>query len=117
MTNEKLGAEQGRERKPRNRWWLSWVQTSEDFRPLAHPPNKDVLGWWCSGYDADDNAILCAAVIGSTERDAKKAIAKDWPESKTANWRFCRLLESLELSDRFPLDSWAKERFAQEAGR
>lgn len=99
-----------------NVWWLSWVQPTPDYRPLTDPPNEAILGWWCTGFDSEDHAILCAAVIGKTEAAAKKLVAKDWPESRSASWRFCQLLDSLELSDRFLLSEWAKERFERERG-
>jgi len=97
-------------------WWVSWVQSTKDFRPMTDPPNATILGWWCTGFDAEERAILCAAVLAKTERDAKRNVAIDWPESRGAEWRFSQPLESLELSDRFPLKGWAKERFERERG-
>lgn len=28
------------------RFWLSWHQPTEDYRPLTDPPVEGVLGWW-----------------------------------------------------------------------
>lgn len=98
------------------KWWLSWVQPTEDFRPLSFPPNKDVLGWWCSGYSSDEHAILCAAVQAVDEDAAWEAIMKDWPDMGEV--RFCGSKDSEWLpSDRFPLrtrngDDWMAKRFA-----
>lgn len=112
-------AETRKGRKPRrNVWWLSWVQPTPDYRPVTDPPNAGVLGWWCTGFDSEDSAILCAAVIGKNENDAKDKVIEDWPEAETSTWRFCEPMEHpYKLSDRFPLDGWAKERFKQERGK
>jgi len=92
------------------KWWLSWVQPTEDYRPLSYPPHSSVLGWWCSGYDADDFATLCACVEAKSEQSAKAAINIDWPERK--KWRFCEAKpDDFTPGDRFPLKGWAKERF------
>jgi|SRR5882757_6278637 len=91
-------------------YWLSWIQPTEDYRPLTDPPNVAVLGWWCSGYDSEDHATLCAGVWAKSEPAAKKHIQEDWPEAK--EWRFCEQQESNFIpSDRFPLEGWAKERW------
>jgi hypothetical protein len=98
--------------KPRKRFWLSWIQPTPDYRPVMDPPNDAVLGWWCTGFDSNDSAILCAGVQASTPSAAKKAIAMDWPEAEIAVWRFCDVIEPpFKLSDRFPLKGWAKERW------
>jgi hypothetical protein len=95
------------------RYWLSWIQPTEDYRPKTYPPNKDVLGWWCSGYDSEDNAILCACVAAKTETKAKSVIKKDWPEAK--QWRFCDpQTADFRPGDRFPIAGWMTERFKLE---
>ncbi len=94
-----------------NRFWLSWYQPTEDYRPLHDPPNLAVLGWWCSGYGlSDETATLCALVLAPSEAAAKKKIKMDWPEA--ANWRFCDSVgPEWELSDRFPVGKgWMKDR-------
>lgn len=92
------------------RFWMSWEERSKDYRPLKSPPNKAVLGWWCSGYAGDgSHSMLVAWVEAKNERDAKKAIAQDWPGKRT--WRFIETREpDWRPSDRFPLADWTKER-------
>jgi hypothetical protein len=62
------------------RFWISWYQSTEDYRPLRDPPDGNVLGWWCSGYREND-ASICALVSGSNSEDACKAVQVDWPEA------------------------------------
>jgi hypothetical protein len=96
------------------RFWISWVQDTDDHRPLTFPPNKAVLGWWCSGETASGAAIICALVVARHEAAARDAIIKDWPEAlEHSDWRFFDCVgNSWELSDRFPLSDWMKERMA-----
>lgn len=62
--------------KPRNRWWLSWVQTTEDVRPLTDPPNENILGWWCSGYDAEDSiAARIQNLLSTKYTNTQKIVA------------------------------------------
>lgn len=100
------------------RYWISWVQRTEDFRPLHYPPNEAILGWWCSGYDSDDNAILCAAVDAVEASDACVAIFEEWPEAKDDmaenGWRIFQhdKGDNWTPGDRFPIDKpWMAERF------
>ncbi len=93
------------------RYWVSWVQPGDDHRPLTFPPNDAILGWWCSGYTESDKAILCALVLALSEELARAAIYMDWPEAKTANWRFVNERDRDYLpGDRFPLSEWMKAR-------
>lgn len=90
------------------RFWLSWIQPTEDHRPLTYPPGPGVLGWWCSG-DCQEGATLCALVEAEDEEDADKTIRADWPEKAT--FRFIDEAEPDWLpNDRFPLSDWMKER-------
>lgn len=89
-------------------YWISWYQPTEDHRPLTYPPNKGVLGWWCTGM-SDKGDTLCAMVVADTAVHAEEIIRVDWPEAET--WRFCDEVATTTLSDRFPLDSkWMKPR-------
>lgn len=96
------------------RFWISWVQPTEDWRPLTDPPQNQIVGWWCSGYDPEDRATLCALVSASTLDDAKNALRVSWPEvpPNKGDWRFAEEREPKYLpGDRFPLEkSWEKER-------
>jgi len=89
------------------RFWVSWVQRTDDYRPLGYPP-KGLLGWWCSGYDCDDNATLCALLDADTEDAAKAAIAKEWPETEGIEWRFWNVVaDDYFPGNRFPLPDWS----------
>jgi hypothetical protein len=89
-------------------YWISWVQTTDDVRPIGYPPNEAVLGWWSTGY-TDDGQTLCAMVRADSEQDARAVIWEDWPEAD--QWRFCEQQKTLELGDRFPLADWMRPRF------
>jgi len=70
------------------RYWLSWYQVTEDYRPLTYPPNEAILGWWCSG-ESIHGATLCAVVEACCEEDAWSAVKLDWPEmDPTSDARF-----------------------------
>lgn len=102
----------GRDDAARNgtkRFWLSWWQPTEDHRPLTDPPNAQVLGWWCSGYEDDGTPTLCAYVQADSEELAYFYVSISWPEAK--NWRFCeeRAMDWIP-GDRFPLAPWMRER-------
>ncbi len=96
------------------RYWMSWLQPTEDYRPLTYPPHKGILGWWCSGY-SDDGATLCAVVEAVDFTGVEAAIFKDWPEAFVGpdGWRFSEEIEGMDWrpSDRFPLEPWMVERF------
>lgn len=98
-------------------FWVSWIQPTEDFRPLTDPPNDNVLGWWCSGYSSDESPILCAAVTGRNEVDTAKHIRKSWPELK--DWRFCEPRpRDWTPGDRFLITkAWERKRFDDFAER
>lgn len=98
---------------PLKRFWLSWVQPTEDYRPLTDPPEPRVIGWWCSGYTASDHATLCALVQAETMEYAKKAIRASWPEAPgvRGNWRIDDERPQGWLpGDRFPLSGWMERR-------
>lgn len=93
-----------------NRYWLSWYQPTDDYRPLTDPPHPQILGWWCTGYNNQDHATICALVEAGSEQDAKVYVEVSWPESATAEWRFCERRDDWKPTDRFPLSPWMKER-------
>ena len=96
----------------RKRFWCSFVQPTEDYRPLTYPPNESILGWWCSGYDGNDNAIICALIEGASEDDARKSVVKDWPEAML--FRFCdEVSTKWRPNDRFPQTGWVIERLGR----
>ena len=94
------------------RWWMSWIVTDEDYRPLTYPPNPAILGWWCTGYDARGRNILCGLVQAETLELAQAAVLQDWPGIE---WRFSdeRPVFYVLDSDRFPLSDWMKQRMEQ----
>lgn len=96
------------------RFWLSWPQPTTDYRPLTDPPRAGIIGWWCSGYDSDNVAILCALVQANTLRSAKAIIRQSWPEAPLKNqvWRIEDDYPTDWLpGDRFPLSGWMQSRF------
>lgn len=73
----------------KRRFWLSWPQPTRNYRPLADPLDPRILGWWCSGYDSQDRAVLLSLVKGTNLGEAKGAVRAMWPEapSKRQAWR------------------------------
>lgn len=93
------------------RFWVSWVQRSDDHRPLGYPPHEPVLGWWCSGYDSEDNATLCALIEAADEKAAEEVIKKEWPE--WTEWRFIEPRDhDFRPGNRFPLTEWMEPRIS-----
>ena len=88
-------------------YWISWVQPGNDVRPLHFPPGERVLGWWSTGY-AQGGQTLCAMVRAVSEVQAKDAVLDDWPEA--GEWRFCDPRKTPEVTDRFPLKDWMRDR-------
>ena len=98
------------------RFWISWTQLSEDYRPLQDPPQPDnIKGWWCSGQGiAGDYFVLCAVVDAKDERQAERIIKKAWDSNgeEVGEFRFVteKPLNWLP-SDRFPIThDWQKKR-------
>ena len=90
------------------RYWLSWIQPTDDHRPLTYPPNRAILGWWCSG-DTSKGSVLCGLVEAADDAAAKAAVLTDWPEATA--WRFCEEHEpDFRPGTRFPLSNWMLER-------
>jgi len=89
-------------------FWISWIQPTEDYRPLSYPPLPPILGWWCTGTIGMES-IICAMVKAQSKDEAEQIIKLDWPEAK--DWRFCDERVAGTLSDRFPLSDWMVERF------
>lgn len=95
----------------RKRFWISWIQDTDDYRPVDYPPNKAVLGWWWSGTTPNGYS-LCAVVEANSRGDAISKVLIDWPELKPGFVRFCdEKASSWVPSDRFVMDDWMKERF------
>lgn len=90
-----------------NIYWISWYEPGTDHRPLSFPPNKAVLGWWCTG-ESGNRATICALVRAESEDAAKAAVREDWAADV---WRFCDLRPKINLGDRFPLEDWMRPRF------
>jgi hypothetical protein len=91
------------------RWWMSWIVEENDYRPLTFPPNPAILGWWCTGEDAEGRNMLCGLVEATNLYRARQAVLKDWPGIA---WRFVSRRENSYVisSDRFPLSDWMKKR-------
>jgi hypothetical protein len=95
-----------------SRFWVSWYQPTEDYRPLTYPPNNHILGWWCSGH-AEVGSTICAAIEAENEEAAREAVLKDWPEAfDVEDWRFINEKPNdWKPGDRFSLSDWMIERF------
>jgi hypothetical protein len=90
------------------RWWMSWIVPEKDYRPLTYPPNDAILGWWCTGEDAQDRFILYGLVQAESLEAAEAAVLQDWPGIE---WRFQELTgPDLAFTDRFHLSDWITER-------
>jgi len=89
------------------RFWVSWEQSTEDYRPLTYPP-EGMLGWWCSG-EGDGYWTLCALLDAEDDDAAKDVIAKHWPETlEMDDWRFWNEVDADHApGDRFPLPDWS----------
>lgn len=97
----------------KNLYWTSWVQQSADHRPVVFPPTKNILGWWCSGYDSNDLAILCAWILAIDETDVLTQVQENWPEVKSlSDFRFLDEKHQYSYSDRFKpsASSWIYDR-------
>lgn len=96
-----------------NHYWISWMQPTDDHRPLTYPPNESVWGWWNTGERCEDGAkTLVAHVTADSTDAAKSAVLAEWPEA--TEWRFCNETDSAPPCDRFPLSDWMCERFGQD---
>lgn len=102
------------------RFWISWVQKTEDPRPINYPPNEAILGWWQSGYDQNDWPTLCACVDAESASAASCALIEEWPELEAEimadgfHWRFYEHNKGDDWrpGNRFPLADWMVPRFA-----
>ena len=87
------------------RFWISWYQPSEDYRPIEVPPVDIVPGYWCSGeeFGGKNRFIMCAVVCAAIIKDAEIRISEYWPEAE--DWRFCIEQEEdwMPDKDRFPI--------------
>jgi len=98
------------------RYWVSWIQKTEDYRPLTFPPNRRILGWWCSGYDYEgDNeyATICTLIEADCIAEATASVLIDWPESIESGDDFRFFEEKSDdwlPGDRFPFSDWMNER-------
>lgn len=96
------------------RYWVSWVQPTEDFRPMMWPLPSN-MDYWCSGYDSDGMPILCALIDAESDVRAREQIAAYWPETTGVNWRtWDEKPDDWTPGDRFPLEN-LKPTHSQEA--
>ena len=96
------------------RFWLSWIQPGYDYRPMSFPPGKGILGWWLTGKDSQDRAILCALVEAKDEQDAWHQVWLDWPDMGDRRFATEQDKDYQVISDRFPLKDWIKERMVRD---
>ena len=88
------------------RYWISWNQHSDDFRPMTVPDKSKsgILGYWCSG-EGDGYYTMCAWVEADSQGSAEALIQKKdyWPDA--GDWRFCtEVLDDWEPGPRFALE-------------
>lgn len=91
-------------------WWVSWAQPTADYRPMTWPPPDWMLGFWCSGFNSDDQATLVVWLKAESEEAAKKQLASpsQWPEFPGTELRFIEeRVQSWRPSDRFPIPEWS----------
>ena len=103
------------------RYWISWAQLSDDYRPLQDPPMpENIKAWWCSGH-TQNAALLCAIVEAESEKAAQHAVKMAWDSGKSevgglqsdiGGFRFIEERENDWLpGDRFPITKdWEKQR-------
>lgn len=91
------------------RFWISWYQAAEDYRPVIWPLPPSIPAYWCTGRDSDGDATLCAIVDAPSERHAYDAIRAAW-KGGIREWRGCeaRTNDWRPPSDRFPWPKWAE---------
>lgn len=89
-----------------NRYWISWYSMTPLSEFEYHGP------WWVSGYDAEDNPTVCAAVVAENEEVAEEIIlgSYDHPENTDVRWRFAEERDSSwePFTQRFPQADWMK---------
>lgn len=94
------------------RFWVSWFQLSDDYRPLQDPPQpENIKAWWCSG-SSEYGATLCAIVDAVDEDTATSCIENAWGIGDVGDFRFVEEREdSWFPGDRFPITKdWEKSR-------
>ena len=97
-----------RARDPGRGWWVRWLSLEDDYRPVNPYPPKDIIGWWCTGYSGDNHgAYIVAWVRADSEKAAKVALNKAWPERKSYDI-FRPMEEGGVPGDRFPPCNWSK---------
>lgn len=88
-------------------YWISWEYDDKCFFELDRP-------WWVSGYAPDargahSKVVVCAAVMATSERDAKTMVVKSYPNGPSGlRWRFVEEQSSdwSPFCDRFPRSAW-----------
>jgi hypothetical protein len=97
------------------RYWVSWHQLSDDYRPLQDPPQpENVKAWWCSG-SGSGYSILCSIVDAESEWEVRQAIEQAWGSGDVGDFRFIEECANDWLpGNRFPIEKdWERERLGQ----
>jgi len=91
---------------PTQRYWISWYQAGDDYRPLSWPPPPHFIGYWCSGY-SDDSATLCLWIEQTSEAAAWADVEQHWSPG-VGKRRFSNVCEpDFVPGDRFPRCEWS----------
>lgn len=96
----------------KKRFWISWYQKTEDYRPLVYPPQKGIIGWWCSGTRlSDGSSTLVALVEVENEDNIPELLKPHWKDEERSDFRFVEEVDmDWKPNNRFPLSDWMKER-------
>lgn len=90
-------------------YWISWISVNGEENPIIYPPLPEVMGYWISGYTADDNSTMCALILADDENNAMNIICKYW-DIKEIKLRFCKIADVNIVSNnnqRFKLPKWS----------
>lgn len=92
------------------RFWISWYEHADDYRPRTWPLPEAVPAYWCSG-EAPGAFTVCAIVDAPTEDAAQEIIGAHWNPGPL-QLRFCQEVDQgwRPPGDRFPWPAWAEGR-------
>lgn len=88
-----------------NKYWISWIHEE------TYGSFELYLPWWCTGYDSEDNSLICAAILAYNEEEAVNKIESSY-DAKPQHIIF-RFIDEKEkewspFNDRFPKADWMK---------
>lgn len=96
------------------RYWVRfYLSGTDDYRPIHFPPLPEVLGWWCTAYADDANAI-CAVVEAESVSHVESILNDKWIGSPSEQLRICFVDEKPSDwtpfgSGRFTAEHWMEK--------